>query len=323
MLPLAGEFQSLRAQAEQLGLVMSTKDAAAADALGDAFGALKASMAGMMNQIGAAVAGPMTEMYDAMARAVAGVSHWVAMNRAAIVDFVGGFVQVAKDGYGLLTFAVGNWSDISALATLSVTHGLVAFGNQAAYTFTDVIPAYLVYMWDNWRNILDNVWRYTKTVTANVFENLKRFGESIADWFVGGEWTFEWTALTEGFESSLAELPRIAAREITGLEKQLSDEIDYLAGKIGQSWADAWDRQKLDLPKLDLPKANPDLGEAINSAARTSISSVGTFTAGAISQIAPPEFASIRDATRETARNTRDMKDDISRIAEREGPTFA
>lgn len=326
MLPLAGEFQSLRAQAEQLGLVMSEKDAAAAARLGDSFDMLKASIAGLINRIGAAITGPFAGMVEAMSRMVAGVTHWVAANQDAIVGFVDGFVRVAKDGYAALSFAVGNWSDISALAVVSVVHGVVSFGNQLKYTFTEVMPAYLAYMLDNWRNVFDNIWRYTKTVTANVFKNLKRFGESIADWFVSGEWTFEWTALTNGFESTLAELPKIAAREIVGLEKELADDIARLSGSIGQKWAHEWDKHQLDLPKPEQPKASAKsspLINAIDSAAKTSISSVGTFTAGAIGQIAPPEFASIRDATRETARNTRDMKEDIARIAEREGLTFA
>lgn len=61
LLSMLDDLPELRKQFRELGIGMSTQNAAAADALGDSFGAVKAQAAAMMQQIGAAVAGPLTE----------------------------------------------------------------------------------------------------------------------------------------------------------------------------------------------------------------------------------------------------------------------
>lgn len=61
LLPLLRDLPQLRQQARDLGIVMSTEDATAADALGDAFDASKAQLVALTAQIGAAIAGPLTE----------------------------------------------------------------------------------------------------------------------------------------------------------------------------------------------------------------------------------------------------------------------
>lgn len=60
LLPMLDELPKLRQQARDLGLTLSTEDADAADRLGDAFDATKAQMTALAVQIGAAIAGPLT-----------------------------------------------------------------------------------------------------------------------------------------------------------------------------------------------------------------------------------------------------------------------
>ena len=61
LLPVLEDLPQLREQFKKLGIGMSTENAAAADALGDAFGDAKAQFMVLIQQIGNAIAGPLTE----------------------------------------------------------------------------------------------------------------------------------------------------------------------------------------------------------------------------------------------------------------------
>lgn len=61
LLPMLEDLPQLRQQARDLGLVLSTEGAAGADSMGDAFDAAKAQFVALVTQIGAAVAGPLTD----------------------------------------------------------------------------------------------------------------------------------------------------------------------------------------------------------------------------------------------------------------------
>ena len=72
-------------EAERLGLIMSSEDAAAADALGDATDRLWGSLRGVTLQIGAALAPAVTDMADRISACVANVTRFVKENRGLIV----------------------------------------------------------------------------------------------------------------------------------------------------------------------------------------------------------------------------------------------
>lgn len=65
LLPMLANLKETRAEARRLGLVMSTEDAEAADALGDAWDAGKSQLKQLSIQIGLAVAGPLTDFLKA------------------------------------------------------------------------------------------------------------------------------------------------------------------------------------------------------------------------------------------------------------------
>lgn len=61
LVPLLDELPKLRQEFKSLGLGITTDGAGSADALGDAFGAASAQFMALVNQVGAALAGPLTE----------------------------------------------------------------------------------------------------------------------------------------------------------------------------------------------------------------------------------------------------------------------
>lgn len=102
LLPMLQELAELRADARKFGAVISPEDAASADALGDAFGAMKAALGGLKNQIGAAIAEPLTKAITAMSEFIAGVSRFVANNRALVVGVAAGALALGALGAALV-----------------------------------------------------------------------------------------------------------------------------------------------------------------------------------------------------------------------------
>ncbi|MCY2967865.1 MAG: hypothetical protein NT069_30260, partial [Planctomycetota bacterium] len=85
LIPLAKNMGELEARAKSLGIVMSTQDAEAADALGDSIDELIAVAKAATNQIGAALAPALTELATSAAESGAKVIEWIRINRGAIV----------------------------------------------------------------------------------------------------------------------------------------------------------------------------------------------------------------------------------------------
>jgi hypothetical protein len=176
-----------------------------------------------------AVAGPMGEARDLI------VSAW---------NYVGGYVgpvlswlQDAVIGaFSAITFALKNWRAMMEYAFVSAVYNVVRFANQVQYFFTDVIPATLRWFAGNWRDIFQTIWNGTKTFATNIWTNLKNLCLAIKDFATGSGWNFQWTGLLEGFESTIKELPAIAARQIGPLEAELAGHLDDLGKDLSDKW---------------------------------------------------------------------------------------
>lgn len=118
LLPLLEDLPQLREQARQLGLVMSTEDSQAADRLGDAFDASKAQMVALMAQIGAAIAGPLTEFLQWSQGIVASVIQWVHENPRLVRTIAAIAAAIAIASTALITFGT--------IMTIITLHPIVA-----------------------------------------------------------------------------------------------------------------------------------------------------------------------------------------------------
>lgn len=131
-----------------------------------------------------------------------------------------------------ISFAWNNWGILIDTAVTSAMLSVVRFANQTVHLFSKVIPTWLAWLFDNWRDIFTDIANVTKTVATNIWKNLSNLWEAIVDLFNGEGFTFEWTPLTEGFESAIKELPKIAKREMGPLEKSLQAELDGMAAEL-------------------------------------------------------------------------------------------
>lgn len=101
----------------------------------------------------------------------------------------------------------------------------VGYYEDTKHFFEVALPAYLAWFGDNWKNVFLDAWNYQKTITLNMYDNLVNFFQAVWAYMNGEEFDFKWTPLLEGFESTLSELPKIADRELTKLERELEDRI--------------------------------------------------------------------------------------------------
>lgn len=95
LLPLGADLETIMAKAEELGIVMSQQDVAAADALGDSAGALSATFGGLVNSIGAVITSnaSLHALVEGLQTVVAGLTKFVQDNRAALSEWVTGGVE--------------------------------------------------------------------------------------------------------------------------------------------------------------------------------------------------------------------------------------
>lgn len=262
-------LEEMRQAARDAGLTMSTESAAGAARLLDALTTLWSSTKAIFISLGGAVAPLAEMLVGPLQRAAAQTSHifqaigetvlqykdvaaaaftavWETVKGAftSIATLVGRvwsyiagstgetmswFQDTVVGVLSALTFAFENWQQLGAMALVSAELSVVRFANQTVHFFGTVIPAWLGWLKDNWRDVFTDIWNITKTITVNIGKNLGELWQAIKRLATGEGWEFNWTPLTEGFESAIRELPQIAERELGPLEAGLQRELNGLA----------------------------------------------------------------------------------------------
>ncbi len=105
LLPLLGNIRALRAQADSLGLTISTKDASSAALLTDTLNILWRTMRVGAFVIGSALAPTIIDLSNRITRIIIAASEWIKANREAVVWVAR--VGVAVGGVGSILIATG------------------------------------------------------------------------------------------------------------------------------------------------------------------------------------------------------------------------
>ena len=150
-----------------------------------------------------------------------------------IADVGRWFEGVLTVAFTSLAYVIGNWRDVVGLAISAVELGVVQAGAEIVYQFGTVVPAIVMWAASNWKDILTDMGTLAMTVFANVGTNLTNFMSAVSSLLTGGGFSFEWTGLTTGFESSLKTMPQIAARQIGPIEQGLQDQFDAMQQTVG------------------------------------------------------------------------------------------
>lgn len=163
-----------------------------------------------------------------------------------------GFSYVAKGFDFLKTTAIEfftaaqvlwkNFPEVAQFAWDSAQLGAVTFFEDMKFFFTDTAPTLIKWFGDNWREVFTDIWDYTKTIVVNLTTNLKDFFTAITSWLHGDGFDFKFTGLTEGFESSIKELPQLAERHLSDLEKSLGAKTAEQGKKLAESFSDQYQK---------------------------------------------------------------------------------
>ena len=144
--------------------------------------------------------------------------------------FVGS--STARPNYCPPGYVVSHWKDEVIIAGTSVELAFVRLANVVEYEFGTIIPAIFTWFADNWRDILADVGNLAVTTFENLSDNIVAILKNLPG-LIKGSVNFGdlWTPLTQGFESSLKELPNIPPRVMGDLERELDKEDNDLSQK--------------------------------------------------------------------------------------------
>jgi hypothetical protein len=123
---LTSDMGALRQEARDLGVTLTTEDAAAAAKLGDAFDRVNKTIRGAFQQIGASVAPVLTRALDSITQITAASARWMRENRAIVVAVAGIGAGLAVVGTVVGSVGVGVVALGAAISAVGSVVGTVA-----------------------------------------------------------------------------------------------------------------------------------------------------------------------------------------------------
>jgi len=159
LIPMIEDLAALKAEAEALGVVMSTAEAQSLDTFGDALDALGTQAKAVRNQLGLAIAQAVLPFMEGAKKIVKQVIDWVKVNRGFVVGVaaIAGAVIAAGAGFVVLgTVLTGVGAVLGSIAAglaavvspIALVTGALAIGGFAFLKYTDTGAAALAWLAD-------------------------------------------------------------------------------------------------------------------------------------------------------------------------------
>ncbi|MCA9775053.1 MAG: phage tail tape measure protein [Myxococcales bacterium] len=121
----AAGIRGLMQEARDLGIVMSSEDAAAAENLTDAIGRVKSTFVALAQTIGASIAPALTAAANTIARIVGIIRRWIDQNRAIVATIAAVGAGVAAAGAAIVGVGLAANVAAFAIAGLGTVIGIV------------------------------------------------------------------------------------------------------------------------------------------------------------------------------------------------------
>lgn len=178
------------------------------------------------NVVWEATSNALTNIGSMFGTTFTGIGGWIMKTATWIRDSV-------VEGLLMAEYTVLNFGTVAQLAWLTAMLGVVKFGAEVQYLFTTVIPAIITWFGKNWKDVLFTAFDLATTVFINIGKNIVAIFSNLGNIITGQVSIADlWTPLTDGFVNTIKELPKIADREIGGLEKSLSGQVGNLQAKV-------------------------------------------------------------------------------------------
>ena len=230
---------------------ITSNTAAAADAVGNRVNSIydlvKAVLGGVLGVSVAlwdATLGVWLGSVEELTRSSADGSSKIGDAFAAIVAAGKWLEQTVTTGLYAISYTLNHLGDAFDLMGAVIAHAVVQAGNQVEYVFSKVVPGVLTWFADNWQGILYDVANFTATVFQHIGDDVVSIFSNLPGLIAGTtDWADVWTPLTDGFEATVSELPKIADRVAGPVERALADDVAMRRQDFGQGFADYLDEQ--------------------------------------------------------------------------------
>ena len=231
-------MKKLFGESDRLGQTLSTDQANAAAKLTDAFGDLGGGLKGIVIQIGAAVAGPMISMVNALANVTASAISWIKENQSLVAGIAGVGVALLAAGSAIVGFGLAATAASVAVAGIASVAsvvlspiGLIVGGITAAtvafFTFTETGRNVVDWFVGNFKKVFDSV----TSVVGSISDALQA-----GDMALAAEIGF--TAVKLAIGTILDEIESLFGVSFESMFKvvaQLGKSIAQVVGKLNQA----------------------------------------------------------------------------------------
>lgn len=237
LLPMISDLDALQKRARELGIVMSTEDAAAADELGDAFDEVGGQIKAMAFQVGKALAGPLKE-YVAQASAVASRTiEWIKANGETIRTVA--MVGVAVLGIGAAITAIGGAAyaagiALSGLGAIVGSIGAVAGFLVSPFGLATAAIVGGITAWVRWTESGQAALQWLVNAVLPMVETIKSAFGGIVMAIQNGNWS-------DALAIAFAGLKIVAAQGLDALKGLVGESLGNIVGLLGSGdFAGAW-----------------------------------------------------------------------------------
>jgi len=207
---------------------------------------------------------------------------------ASVITAVSNFMAKGIiTAFTLVETIVTDWQRVWKLAITTVTLAIVMYVEDIKHTFGTVIPAYLSWFANNWKQVFADVFWGSLTVVKN-------FGKMLGD-MISHIWQFVTSgmkggiggllsnlardankSLLEGFTATAEKLPDILARKMTSEEKRLADEAAKLGSAVGGAF-----NEKLNQRLAGLSNAMADAAKSAADKTKKELDAINLDSLGA------------------------------------------
>lgn len=234
----------------------------AAEKVGKTFGGQMEIMYNRVGDLAEGMGNHLIPIIEALGPAIDGVVNFMENMVDIIGDSAKGwilFAQVAQDAVapffeflvdvGIASFSVlqtlfENFTTTTDALISTWVLGLVRSFEDVKHYLTVILPDVLSWFAENWSEIFTDVATFTGTVLTNMGQNIASFVEGVKSFLTGGGMDFKFTSLTEGFESTLTELPKIAERIPSAFESALEAKVDAVNERLTNTFGNNFIKNK-------------------------------------------------------------------------------
>ncbi len=259
LLPMIADMAALRAEARRLGVVLSTKQAKAADDLGDAYDRVRASVRGVGNAIGQALAPILTTLAGDIVRMLVGLREWIARNQGLVVTLATVGTAITGAGIGLILLGAAASAGATVLGGLTTIVAGVAGAVVALSTtlwslltpITGVIVGAVAL--GAWLTTTSQTGQHALTLLGDGFGVLQDdavtawhgIADALAAGDIGAAAAVVWALLRLEWQQGTAFLQNLWDSAVTGMAMLFMDGwfgIQEVFLTIVNGLANAWDR---------------------------------------------------------------------------------